>query len=146
MGVIYLTALNFTELNLGKLQYHITRSRLDITKPITMNHLLNNGIVSSIKDGVKLIGGGAQSFNTKINIEVSRVSKSAKEAIEANGGVVKSVYYSRLSLRALLYPEKFKTIPKMASPPPKLWQLYPEQAAQYPKNLLALQSMLKKQQ
>jgi len=145
-GFINRFKMDYTELNLGQLQYHINRGRLDITQPIKMNHLINNGIVSSIKDGVKIIGGGADYFNSKINIEVSRISKSAKEAIERHGGEVKSVYYSKLSLRALLHPEKFKQIPKMASPPPRLWRFYPEQAAQYERNLPALQLMLKKQE
>lgn len=57
------------------------------------------------------------------NIQVSRVTVRAKEAVETAGGSVRKVYYNKLGLRALLKPEWFekkgRLLPKAARPPPK---------------------------
>jgi large subunit ribosomal protein L15 len=58
---------------------------------------------------------------------VSRASDSARAAVAAAGGSVTTVHYNRLSLRALLKPERFAAAPGMppvlprpAAPPPRL--------------------------
>ena len=64
---------------------------------------------------------GSEEFDVPLDIEVTRASKSAIEAIEKAGGTVTCVHHNRLGLRALLAPEKFEgRLPKMAKPPPKL--------------------------
>ena len=66
---------------------------------------------------------GASHFDKKVNIQVSQVSESAKQAIESKGGNVTTVYYNDLGLRALVSPEWFekkgRQIPKAARPHPK---------------------------
>lgn len=56
-------------------------------------------------------------------VQVSRVTVSAKEAVEALGGSVRKVFYNKLGLRALIKPEWFakkrRLLPKPARPPPK---------------------------
>lgn len=47
---------------------------------------------------------------------MSRASQSAIEAIERNGGSVKTVYHDRIALRALLKPEKYEVVPRAARP------------------------------
>jgi large subunit ribosomal protein L15 len=47
--------LDYAELNLDVLQYHISKGRLDPTKPITMKHLKDAGVVKKIVDGVKIL-------------------------------------------------------------------------------------------
>lgn len=58
------------------------------------------------------------------NLQVSRVTVRAKEAVEAAGGSVRRVHYNKLGFRALLKPEWFekkgRLLPKPARPPPKL--------------------------
>ncbi|CAB4290208.1 unnamed protein product [Prunus armeniaca] len=80
-------------------------------------------IRKQIKDGVRLMGRGAEQIQWPIHFEVSRVTVRAKEAIEAAGGSVRRVYYNKLGFRALLKPEWFekkgRLLPKAARPPPK---------------------------
>ena len=94
-----------------------------------MKHLRDAGAVSkNVHDGIKLLGRGAAGFAASgLAIEVSRASKSARDAVAAAGGSVTTVHYNRLGLRALLKPEKFAAAPGMppllprpATPPPKL--------------------------
>lgn len=59
---------------------------------------------------------GCTWFQGKIDIEVSRASQSAIEAVERNGGTIKTVYHDRIALRALLKPEKYDVIPRAARP------------------------------
>jgi large subunit ribosomal protein L15 len=57
-------------------------------------------------------------------LQVSAVSASARAAVESAGGSVRTVYYNKLGLRALLAPDWFaqrgRLLPRPARPPPKL--------------------------
>mmetsp|Transcript_5783 Transcript_5783/g.18403 ORF Transcript_5783/g.18403 Transcript_5783/m.18403 type:complete len:244 (-) Transcript_5783:54-785(-) len=106
-------------LNLDKLQQWIDEGRIDASQPITLKTLHDSNIVGKVKEGIKLLGTGSESFTAKVDIEVSQVSKSAIEAVERNGGSVTSVYLNRLGLRATLHPEKFEVLPRLARPKPK---------------------------
>eukprot|EP01113_Clastostelium_recurvatum_P033557 TRINITY_DN4448_c0_g1_i2.p1 TRINITY_DN4448_c0_g1~~TRINITY_DN4448_c0_g1_i2.p1 ORF type:complete len:286 (+),score=36.00 TRINITY_DN4448_c0_g1_i2:80-937(+) len=113
-------------LNLNQLQFQIDAGRIDPSQTITMHTLYRANAITKISHGVKLLGVGAEHFKYPINIEVTDCSATAREAVERNGGNVKLVYYNRLGLRALLFPEKFDVIPQLARPPPKLLPKYPE--------------------
>jgi len=65
-------------------------------------------------------------FQANIDIEVSRASKTAIEAIERRGGKITCAHYNKLGLRLLLKPEKFegRPIPRRARPPNKLMEYY----------------------
>ncbi len=69
---------------------------------------------------------GADWFQAKVDIEVSRASKTAIEAIEGAGGRIVSAYYNRLGLRVLLKPDKFEggRIPRRALPKKKHMPYY----------------------
>lgn len=58
-----------------------------------------------------------------LHLEVTRVTEEARAAVEAAGGSVKTVYYSRLCLFALLEPERWwrvgKPLPRAARPKPR---------------------------
>jgi large subunit ribosomal protein L15 len=110
---------------MGKLQKYIENGRLDASKTITMKHIYDSGMVGKINHGVKLLGNGSDTFDQKVDIEVTRASQSAIDSIEKCGGTITSVYYNRLGLRVLLKPEKFDgPLPKRARPPPKLLSVY----------------------
>jgi len=117
-----------TPVNVGKIQDYIDMGRLpfSLQKPLTMKDFVEAGMLkaNSIKFGVKLLGDGNERFRSQINIEISRASQSAIAAIEAAGGNITTVHYNKLALRALLKPQKFKLLPRMASPPPKLMPYY----------------------
>ncbi|KAI8104809.1 hypothetical protein M9434_003361 [Picochlorum sp. BPE23] len=112
-------------LNLDRLSAWLDSGRLDPSKIITMKDLRDSGAVRrDIGNGVKILGSGSDSFAWNVKLEVSQVSRKAKEAIEKAGGEVTTVYYNALGLRALTRPEWFekkgRRIPKPARPPPKL--------------------------
>ncbi|KAK9469128.1 ribosomal protein L18e/L15P [Lipomyces arxii] len=102
---------DLVKLNVSRLQSWIDQGRLDPTKPITMKELLDSRACRGIKDGVKILATGKDKLSSPINITVTSASKTAIEAIEAAGGTVVTKHYNRLSLRALLKPQYFETIP-----------------------------------
>ena len=125
-----------TVINLGDLQDCIDRKRLqthhdeESKQPVVirLKDLVDAGLttMSTVKHGIKLLAKGKERFRTPIRVEVSRASKAAIDAIEAVGGDITTVHYTRVSLRALLKPHKFegKIFPRNALPPPKLMTYY----------------------
>ncbi len=141
--------MTFAPLNLEKLQRWIDDGRLDASKTLTMKHFVDSGLVDRrVGHGVKLLAkleafetetdadsgetrlatdaNGepvAKIFSARVDVEVSRVSRAARAAVEANGGRVTKVHYNRLGLRALLKPHKFPAgLPKPARAPVYLKQ------------------------
>jgi len=112
-------------INLGTLQDFVDMGRLLPEKTLNLKDLCDAGVctTSSIKHGVKLLAKGKERLTTPLQLEVSRASTQAIEAMEAIGGEVTTVHYNRLALRALLKPDKFVQLPKFARPPP-MWQPY----------------------
>ncbi|KAJ9474768.1 54S ribosomal protein L10, mitochondrial [Pseudozyma hubeiensis] len=108
----------FVPVNLDKIQHWIDRGLLDPSRPITAKELYETRCVHSLKDGVKILGEGANFLESPINLIVSRASQSAIDAIEKAGGSVECRYYTPLSLRALVKPHKFagKILPRAADP------------------------------
>ena len=95
-------AEEMSAVNLDRIQDWIDQKRLDPSKPITVRELVNTRAIHGIKDGVKLLGRGAGSLNTPINIIVSRASTSAIAAVEAQGGSVVTRFYTRSAIRRIL--------------------------------------------
>ncbi|KAI3670127.1 hypothetical protein L6452_41776 [Arctium lappa] len=117
-------SLEFQPVGLGKIARLINAGKIDSSELITMKTLKDTGAIGKqIRDGVRLMGRGAEHIKWPIHLEVSRVTVRAKEAVEAAGGTVRKVYYNKLGFRALLKPEWFekkgRLLPKAARPPPK---------------------------
>ncbi|KAL6195850.1 hypothetical protein ACLB2K_031467 [Fragaria x ananassa] len=117
-------SLTFQPVGLGKIAKLINAGKIDSSELITMKTLKDTGAIGKqIKDGVRLMGRGAEHIKWPINLEVSRVTVRAKAAVEAAGGSVRRVYYNKLGFRALLTPEWFekkgRLLPRAARPPPK---------------------------
>ena len=109
--------LKLIPLNVGKVQDYVTMGRLIPERSdgvLTMRDFVNAGMfpASSVKSGVKLLGDGKEHVKDKLLIEVPWASESAIEAIESKGGLVTTVHYNRLALRALLKPHKFPMKPE----------------------------------
>ncbi|OAY36036.1 50S ribosomal protein L15 [Manihot esculenta] len=118
-------SLTFQPVGLGKIAKLINEGKIDSHELITMKTLKDTGAIGKqIKDGVRLMGRGADQIKWPIHLEVSRVTVRAKQAVEAAGGSVRRVHYNKLGFRALLKPEWFekkgRLLPKPARPPPKL--------------------------
>ena len=85
-GFTNINKVNFVELNLDRLQKLIDSKQIDPNKKINQKTFLELGLVRSNKVGIKLLAKGV--IKTKIHIEVSAFSKSAKENIENIGGSI----------------------------------------------------------
>ena len=78
--------LDFTEINLDRLQDAIESKKLDASGTITAASLVEAGVIRRVKDGVRVLGRGE--IKAKLVLEVAGASKSAIEAIEKAGGKV----------------------------------------------------------
>ena len=85
-GFTNINRINYTELNLDKIQKLIEIKKIDSKKIINYKTFLDLGLVKSKKAKIKLLGKGE--IKVKIDIEVSASSKSAKDSVEKSGGSV----------------------------------------------------------
>ena len=86
-GFTNIFALEYNEVNLGRLQQAFEAGKLDASKPVTVEALVAAGVCTRLLDGVKLLGSGE--IKVKANFEVAKASKTAVAAIEKAGGSVK---------------------------------------------------------
>lgn len=80
--------LDFVVVNLDDLQKAIDAKRATVDGVITAKSLIESGLLRRVRDGVRLLGAGADSFKSKITIEVAGASKAAVAAVEKAGGKV----------------------------------------------------------
>jgi large subunit ribosomal protein L15 len=85
-GFTNISAIDYNEVNLGRIQAAVDAGKLG-SGPITLASLIEAGVVSKARDGVKLLGMGE--LTAKLQFEVAAASKSAQAAIEKAGGSVK---------------------------------------------------------
>lgn len=77
---------DFNEINLGRIQQAIDKKKLDAKKPVTVDALLEAGVIRRARDGVRLLGKGE--LKTKVAFEVTGASAGAVKAVEKAGGSV----------------------------------------------------------
>ena len=70
--------LNIVGINVSELE------RFEDGADVTLESLIETGIIKNIRDGVKILGNG--NITKKLNVRVNAYSASAKEKIEAAGG------------------------------------------------------------
>jgi large subunit ribosomal protein L15 len=79
--------------NINRKEYSIINldqlNRFEDGTDVTIETLIESGLVSSLKDGVKILGNGE--LSKKINVTAHIFSKSAAEKIKAAGGNVTEV-------------------------------------------------------
>ena len=85
-GFSNIFAKDFNEVNLGRVQTAIDAKKLDAKSPITVQALLDAGLIRRVRDGVRLLGDGE--LKTKVSFEVTGASSGAIKAVEAAGGTV----------------------------------------------------------
>ena len=83
-GFNNINAKTHAVVNLGLLQKFIDAKKLDAKKPITEAVLVESGLVTRVKDGVRILGKGE--LTSKIDLTVTGASKSAVAAVEKLGG------------------------------------------------------------
>ncbi|MFC3053338.1 50S ribosomal protein L15 [Kordiimonas pumila] len=85
-GFKSLNKKDFQVLNLGRLQKAIDDKKLDAKKAITVDVLVESGLIGRVVDGVRLLAKGE--LSAKVDITVTGASKGAIEAVEKAGGKV----------------------------------------------------------
>ena len=64
-------------------------NRFEYGATVTVETMIESGLVSNPKDGVKILGNGE--ISKKLNVKVNACSESAKAKIEAAGGTVEVI-------------------------------------------------------
>lgn len=80
------TRKDFAEVNLGRVQKAIDAKKLDAGKPVDGEALVAAGVISRVRDGVRLLAKGE--LSAKVSFSVAGASKAAVEAVEKAGGSV----------------------------------------------------------
>ncbi|HEY7749820.1 MAG TPA: 50S ribosomal protein L15 [Aestuariivirgaceae bacterium] len=80
-------AVEYNEVNLGRIQAAFDAKKLDPSKAVTLESLTEAGVVSRSRAGVRILAEGE--LKSKADFEVYHASKSAQAAIEKAGGSVK---------------------------------------------------------
>ena len=77
----------YVEVNLGRMQAAIDSGKLDAGKPVDAAALVNAGVISKARDGVRILAKG-ELKSKKVEIHAAGASKTAIAAVEAAGGKV----------------------------------------------------------
>lgn len=85
-GFNNINAKTHAVVNLGLLQKFIDAKKIDAKKPITEAVLVESGLVTRVKDGVRILGKGE--ITSKLDLTVTGASKSAIAAVEKAGGTL----------------------------------------------------------
>jgi large subunit ribosomal protein L15 len=85
-GFTNINAKNLNEVNLSRIQKAVDSGTLDVKTIITVDVLVQAGLCSKPRDGVKILGVGE--LKSKLAFDVAGASASARAAIEKLGGSV----------------------------------------------------------
>ena len=85
-GFTPISAIDYNEINVGRIQAAVDAGKLSSEAPITIEALIDAGLCAKRRDGVKILGMG--DLTAKLAFEVAAASKSAVAAIERAGGSV----------------------------------------------------------
>jgi large subunit ribosomal protein L15 len=78
--------LEYAEVNIGALQKAVDAGRLDPAKPVDAAALQAAGLVTKLRDGVRLLGKGE--LTASLTLSVTGASRPAIAAVEKAGGKV----------------------------------------------------------
>ncbi|MCB9982671.1 MAG: 50S ribosomal protein L15 [Rhodospirillales bacterium] len=82
-------ATHYAELTTGRLQAAIDTKKIDAKNAIDEDALVAAKIISSKKDGVKLLTKGE--LKSKIELKISKATKTAAAAVEKAGGKIEII-------------------------------------------------------
>lgn len=86
-GFVNIHAQKMFELTFDKINILIKTKKIDSSKPIDREVLISSGVMKKWYEGISLISTGT--LDQKVNLEITRASASAKEAVEKLGGSIK---------------------------------------------------------
>jgi large subunit ribosomal protein L15 len=85
-GFRNLFGLEYNEINIGRIQRFVEAGRIEAPGTVSIATLVEAGLVSKPRDGLKLLGMGE--ITSALTFEVAAASKSAVAAVEKAGGSV----------------------------------------------------------
>lgn len=85
-GFTNINSIKYVALNFEKIESLISNNKIDPTKSISFETLIDLGLIKTNKEKIKLLSKGK--LTTKITIEVSAASSNAIEQVKKNGGTV----------------------------------------------------------
>lgn len=100
----------YNQLNLERIQEFWDNNRINLQpgQVLTIKEMIKCGLITgSVKDGVKILGNGKETYNVPINIEANRASTGAIRSIEKAGGNFTAKYFTKLGLHAHINPERY---------------------------------------
>jgi large subunit ribosomal protein L15 len=97
-------ALDFAEVNLGRIQKAIDAKKLDASVKVDVSALKKAGLVSKSRDGVRLLAKGE--IKVKLDIEVAGASAPAVEAVKKAGGSVVTTFKKKVYMNKKGEPGK----------------------------------------
>ena len=77
----------YAVVNLGRLQDAVDAGKLDAKKPVDAAALVGAGLISKVRDGVRILAKG-ELTTKKVEIHAAGASKAAAEAVEKMGGKI----------------------------------------------------------
>ena len=86
-GFVNIHAQKMFELTFDKINKLVKANKIDPSKPIDREVLISSRAMKKWYDGISLISTGK--LDQKVNLEITRASASAKEAVERMGGTIK---------------------------------------------------------
>ena len=101
-GFTNINRISYVVLNFNRIQSLINDNKIDPNKIIDHQTLFDLGIVKNLKSKIKLLAKGE--IKTKINIEVSAASTSAKDSVAKIGGSVTIIENLKTAIKS---PKKF---------------------------------------
>jgi large subunit ribosomal protein L15 len=78
---------DFNTVSVARVQAAVDAKKLDPKKPVTVEALVEAGVIRRARDGVRLLGDGE--LKAKLSFDVAGASKTAIEKVEKAGGSVK---------------------------------------------------------
>ena len=126
IGFFNPNGMDLQVVNIDTIQQYLDMGRLRPIKGhmMTIRNLVEAGVISRPKEGVKLLARGGSQLREPVHLEVTNASSGAIRAIERAGGTVTCVHLNKLAMRAMIKPIKFESLPRRARPPPRIMDLY----------------------
>ena len=78
---------DYVEVNLGRLQEAIDAGKLDAKKPVDSAAMLAAGVISKLRDGVRILAKG-ELTSKEVEIHAVGASKAAIAAVKKSGGKI----------------------------------------------------------
>ncbi|MGQ0526988.1 MAG: 50S ribosomal protein L15 [Alphaproteobacteria bacterium] len=86
-------AAKLVELSLSRLQEAVDAKQIDIKNTLDEDALVKAGVIRRKQDGIKLLGNGK--LTAKLNLQLTKATKSAEEAVKKAGGSIEYIVIER---------------------------------------------------